>query len=98
MILICGVHLNMGLITTVSMVSWLAEMRAAATWTWGEGGHVNNDYHDDEDDYDNDNDNNLDDVGDQVGVAALVDLAAVVEVDRVQQRVGLRQDSRAWTV
>ena len=47
---------------------------------------------------DDDNDEDLDDVGDQVGVAALVDLAAVVEVDRVQQRVGLRQHSRAWSV
>ena len=79
----------MGLITTVSMVSWLQEMRAAATWTWG-GGHVNNDDDDDDDD--------LDDVGDQVGVAALVYLAAVVEVDCVQKRVGLRQHSRAWSV
>ena len=71
------------------MVSWLAEMRAAATRTWGVP--VNNDY-----DYDEDEDD-LDDVGDQVGVAALVNLAAIVEVDRVQQRVGLRQHSRAWT-
>ena len=63
-----------------------------------DGGLVNYDDDDDNDDNDDDDDDDLDDVGDQVGVAALVDLAAVVEVDCVQKRVGLRQHSRAWSV
>ena len=60
------------------------------------GGHFDSDDNDDDDDDADDQD--LDDVGDQVGVATLVYLAAVVEVDCVQKRVGLRQHSRAWSV